>query len=37
LTREHCRKEFEDRFTAEVMVDQYERVFRELIESKRKS
>jgi glycosyltransferase involved in cell wall biosynthesis len=37
LAREHCRKEFEDRFTAEVMVDQYEMVFRDLTESKRKS
>jgi len=35
ISRAGCRKEFEDRFTIEVMVDQYERVYRELIEQKR--
>ncbi len=34
LSRERCRQEFESRFTAEVMVDQYERVFRHLVERK---
>jgi glycosyltransferase involved in cell wall biosynthesis len=32
LSRERCRREFETRFTSEVMVDQYERVFRQLVE-----
>lgn len=32
LSRETCRKEFEARFTAEIMVDRYEQVYRQLIE-----
>ena len=32
LSREGCRKEFESRFTAEIMVDRYEQVYRRLIE-----
>lgn len=32
LSRERCRKEFERRFTAEIMVDRYEQVYRQLIE-----
>jgi glycosyltransferase involved in cell wall biosynthesis len=32
LSREECRKEFENRFTAEIMVDRYEQVYRRLIE-----
>jgi glycosyltransferase involved in cell wall biosynthesis len=31
LSREACRREFETRFTAETMVDGYERVYRTLI------
>ena len=34
LSRRRCRQEFETRFTAEVMVDQYERVFRQLVDRK---
>jgi glycosyltransferase involved in cell wall biosynthesis len=33
LSREVCRREFEHRFTAEIMVDGYERVYRRLIEA----
>jgi glycosyltransferase involved in cell wall biosynthesis len=33
LSRATCREEFETRFTAEIMVDNYEQVYRELIES----
>jgi glycosyltransferase involved in cell wall biosynthesis len=33
LSREACRREFEHRFTAEIMVDGYERVYRRLIEA----
>jgi len=32
LSREDCRREFESRFTVEIMVDQYEQVYRRLIE-----
>jgi glycosyltransferase involved in cell wall biosynthesis len=35
LSREACRREFETRFTAETMVDGYERVYRRLIALKR--
>ena len=34
LSRAACRKEFETRFTVEVMVDQYEHVYRQLIEER---
>ena len=34
LSRENCRAEFERRFTARVMVDQYERMYRRLIEER---
>jgi len=33
LSRERCRREFETRFTAEVMGDRYEQVYRQLIET----
>lgn len=33
LSREECRREFENRFTAEIMVDRYEQVYRQLIET----
>lgn len=32
LSREQCRREFETRFTAEIMVDRYEQVYRRLVE-----
>jgi glycosyltransferase involved in cell wall biosynthesis len=32
LSREACRKQFEQRFTVEIMADRYERVYRKLIE-----
>jgi glycosyltransferase involved in cell wall biosynthesis len=32
LSREKCRLDFETRFSVEAMVDQYERVYRQLIE-----
>jgi len=32
LSRQECRTEFENRFTAEIMVDRYEQVYRQLIE-----
>jgi glycosyltransferase involved in cell wall biosynthesis len=32
LSREACRKEFEQRFTVEIMADRYEQVYRKLIE-----
>jgi glycosyltransferase involved in cell wall biosynthesis len=32
LSREACRREFENRFTVEIMVDRYEEVYRKLIE-----
>jgi glycosyltransferase involved in cell wall biosynthesis len=35
LSREGCRKEFETRFTAEVMAAQYERIYRDLINPRR--
>jgi glycosyltransferase involved in cell wall biosynthesis len=35
ISREGCRKEFEARFTAEVMAAQYERVYCELISARR--
>jgi hypothetical protein len=31
ISRESCRREFETRFTADVMAAQYERIFHELI------
>jgi glycosyltransferase involved in cell wall biosynthesis len=34
LSRAQCREVFEARFTAEIMVDNYERVYRRLIESR---
>ncbi|MGH7932465.1 MAG: glycosyltransferase family 4 protein [Candidatus Binataceae bacterium] len=36
LSRAACREEFENRFTAEIMVDQYEQVYRKLIEQSRR-
>jgi glycosyltransferase involved in cell wall biosynthesis len=33
LSRQRCREEFERRFTVEIMADQYEEVFRQLIEA----
>jgi glycosyltransferase involved in cell wall biosynthesis len=33
LSRKRCRDEFERRFTVEIMVDQYEEVFNQLIEA----
>jgi glycosyltransferase involved in cell wall biosynthesis len=35
LSRERCRREFEERFTVETMVDRYESVYRQLIEKAR--
>jgi glycosyltransferase involved in cell wall biosynthesis len=32
LSRAGCRREFENRFTAEIMVEQYERIYHRLIE-----
>ena len=32
LSRQACRKEFEQRFTVEIMADRYEQVYRKLIE-----
>ncbi len=32
IAREECRREFENRFTVEIMVDRYEQVYRQLIE-----
>ena len=32
ISRERCRQEFEQRFTVETMVDNYEQVYRKLIE-----
>jgi glycosyltransferase involved in cell wall biosynthesis len=32
LSREDCRREFDSRFTVEIMVDRYEQVYRKLIE-----
>jgi cobalamin biosynthesis Mg chelatase CobN len=32
LAREECRREFENRFTVEIMVDRYEQIYRQLIE-----
>jgi glycosyltransferase involved in cell wall biosynthesis len=34
ISREACRKEFETRFTADVMAAQYERIYRELISAR---
>ena len=31
IPRERCRREFEERFTSEVMVAKYERVYHRLI------
>lgn len=31
IRRERCRREFEERFTSEVMIAKYERVYRRLI------
>jgi glycosyltransferase involved in cell wall biosynthesis len=33
LSREKCRQEFENRFTAEIMGDRYEHLYRQLIEA----
>ena len=33
LSREKCRREFETRFTAEIMGDRYEHVYRQLIDA----
>jgi glycosyltransferase involved in cell wall biosynthesis len=35
ISREDCRKEFETRFTADVMAGQYEQIFRNLISARR--
>ena len=35
ISREGCRKEFETRFTAEVMAVQYEHIFHSLISARR--
>ena len=35
ISREACRKEFEARFTADVMAAQYERIYRDLIAPRR--
>jgi glycosyltransferase involved in cell wall biosynthesis len=35
VSREACRKEFETRFTDDVMATQYERIYRELISARR--
>lgn len=35
LSRERCRREFERRFTVETMADNYERVYRQLIDEAR--
>lgn len=32
LAREECRREFENRFTVEIMVDRYEQIYRQLID-----
>ncbi|MBV8359817.1 MAG: glycosyltransferase family 4 protein, partial [Deltaproteobacteria bacterium] len=32
LSRAECRREFENRFTVEIMVERYERIYRRLIE-----
>jgi glycosyltransferase involved in cell wall biosynthesis len=37
LSRAHCREIFEKRFTAETMVDNYERIYRRLIASRYQS
>jgi glycosyltransferase involved in cell wall biosynthesis len=34
VSREACRKEFETRFTADVIAAQYERIYRELISAR---
>jgi glycosyltransferase involved in cell wall biosynthesis len=34
ISREQCRREFEERFTSEVMVAKYERVYQRLIDQK---
>ncbi len=34
ISREACRKEFETRFTSDVMAAQYERIFRDLINAR---
>jgi glycosyltransferase involved in cell wall biosynthesis len=33
LSRRQCRQEFEQRFNVEVMVDQYERIYAQLIDA----
>jgi glycosyltransferase involved in cell wall biosynthesis len=33
ISRARCRREFEERFTSEVMIAKYERVYRSLIGS----
>ena len=35
ISRESCRREFETRFTADVMVAQYERIYLDLISTRR--
>jgi glycosyltransferase involved in cell wall biosynthesis len=37
ISRAECRREFDTRFTSEVMVDAYERIYRRLIEEGRRS
>lgn len=37
LSRANCRKEFEERFSIEVMADNYERVYGQLIEATRQN
>ena len=37
ISRAECRREFETRFTSEVMVDAYERIYRRLIKAGRRS
>jgi glycosyltransferase involved in cell wall biosynthesis len=34
LSRVECRREFENRFTAEIMVERYERIYRRLIKER---
>ena len=36
ISRAECRREFENRFTAEIMVDRYEQVYRQLIEGEQR-
>jgi len=34
ISRENCRKEFDTRFTSDVMAAQYERIFHDLIKAR---